>query len=68
MKVSSKAVRKNGKPLKISGVAKYSAPKTGSLVIDHVKALQLILAAETTNTEFTPRIREELPAIVSHWL
>ena len=68
MEVYNEAVSKNRKPIKIDKVVKYSAPKARSLVIDHVKALQLILAAETTNTELTPHIREELPAIVTHWL
>ena len=55
------------KTLKINGFAREATPRTGDLVIDHDKALKLLLAAEA-GTEFAPFIREELPAIVSHWL
>ena len=41
--------------------------KNGALVIDHQEALKTLLAAEVT-TEFPDFIREELPAIISHWL
>jgi DNA (cytosine-5)-methyltransferase 1 len=67
MQVTIEPIRKQGKTLKINGVARYSAPKGNALVIDHQKALQVILASEAS-TEFTPHIREELAAIVSHWL
>jgi DNA (cytosine-5)-methyltransferase 1 len=53
--------------LRVNGVAKFQAPRSGSLVIDHRKALNLILAAEAAGDFDGPR-REELPAIVSHWL
>jgi DNA (cytosine-5)-methyltransferase 1 len=47
--------------------ATKASARPGSLVIPHDKALKLLLAAEAA-TEFAPFIREELPAIVSHWL
>jgi DNA (cytosine-5)-methyltransferase 1 len=47
--------------------AQASPLKSNSFVITHSKALQVILAAEASSL-FTPHIREELPAIVSHWL
>jgi DNA (cytosine-5)-methyltransferase 1 len=53
--------------LRVNGVAKFQAPRSGSLVINHRKALNLILAAEAAGDFDGPR-REELPAIVSHWL
>jgi DNA (cytosine-5)-methyltransferase 1 len=53
--------------LRINGVAKFQAPSNGSLVIDHRQALNLILAAEAVG-DFVGLQREELPAIVSHWL
>ena len=53
--------------LKINGVAKEASPKKGELVISHTDALRVILASEAS-TEFEPFVREELPAIVSHWL
>lgn len=53
--------------LKINGVAKAASPRKGELVISHTDALRLILASEAS-TDFEPFIREELPAIVSHWL
>lgn len=55
------------KTLRINGFAREATARTGDLVIDHDKALKLLLAAEA-GTEFAPFIREELPAIVSHWL
>jgi DNA (cytosine-5)-methyltransferase 1 len=55
------------KTLRINGFAREATPRTGDLVIAHDKALKLLLAAEA-GTEFAPFIREELPAIVSHWL
>ena len=67
MTVSNKAALKKIQSLKINGVADYTAPKRNALVVDHAKALQVVLASEAS-TEFTPHIREELPAIVSHWL
>ena len=67
MQVAIEPVRKKGKALKINGVARYSAPKGNALVVDHAKALQVILASEASS-EFSPNIKEELPAIVSHWL
>ncbi|MGB0414361.1 MAG: DNA cytosine methyltransferase [Coraliomargarita sp.] len=67
MQVAIEPVRKQGKTLKINGVARYTAPKGSALVVDHAKALQIILASESSS-EFKPHIREELPAIVSHWL
>ncbi len=53
--------------LKINGVAKEATPKKGELAISHTDALRVLLASEAS-TEFEPFIREELPAIVSHWL
>lgn len=67
MQVAIEPVLKKNKALKVNGVARYTAPKGNALVIDHAKALQVILASEAS-TEFEPHLREELPAIVSHWL
>ena len=67
MQASIKLAKKSGKTLKINGVAHYSAPKSNALVIDHAKALRVILASEASS-KFSDHIREELPAIVSHWL
>lgn len=67
MQVAIEPVRKKGKALKINGVARYSAPKGNALVVDHAKALQVILASEASS-DFSPNIKEELPAIISHWL
>ena len=67
MQVALKSVLGNSKALKVNGVVRYSAPRGNALVIDHTKALQVILASEAY-TEFSTHIREELPAIVSHWL
>ncbi len=53
--------------LRVNGVAKYQAPLAGSLVINHSKALRLILAAEGWST-LGGLLKDELPAIVSHWL
>lgn len=55
------------KTLRINGSAREATARTGDLVIGHDKALKLLLAAEA-HTEFEPFIREELPAIISHWL
>jgi DNA (cytosine-5)-methyltransferase 1 len=55
------------KTLRINGFAREATPRTGDFVIDHDKALKLLLAAEA-GSDFAPFIREELPAIVSHWL
>ena len=55
------------KALKINGVAVAATPRKGALVISHDEALKTILASEAS-TEFPKIIREELPAIVSHWL
>lgn len=67
MQVAIEPVLKKNKALKVNGVARYTAPKGNALIIDHAKALQVILASEAS-TEFEPHLREELPAIVSHWL
>lgn len=67
MQVSIKPVKKTGKALKINGVAGYSAPTPTALVVNHDEALRIILASEASS-EFSPHIKEELPAIVSHWL
>jgi len=67
MQIAIEPVLKKSKALKVNGVARYAAPKGNALVIDHAKALRVILAAEASS-EFTPQLREELPAIVSHWL
>ncbi|MDA8528347.1 DNA cytosine methyltransferase [Opitutaceae bacterium] len=55
------------KMLKINGVAEAAPLKAGSLIASHDEALKLILAAETAS-DFTSIVRDELPAIVSHWL
>ena len=41
--------------------------KPNRLSIGHEEALKLLLAAEA-HSDFKPHIREELPAIISHWL
>ena len=53
--------------LQINGVAKPASPRNGALVIGHKEALKILLAAEV-HTEFPDFIREELPAIITHWL
>lgn len=53
--------------LRINGVAKMGPEVKGSLLIRFDEALKLILAAEA-GSAFSDHIREELPAIVSHWL
>ena len=53
--------------LRVNGVAKAAAPKKGELVINHDEALDLLLAAEASS-DFEPFVRDELPAIISHWL
>lgn len=55
------------KTLRINGFAKEATPRANDLVISHEKALKLLLSAEA-QTDFPPFVREELPAIVSHWL
>ncbi len=40
---------------------------TTKLEVGHEEALKLLLAVEAS-TQFEPNIREELPAIISHWL
>jgi DNA (cytosine-5)-methyltransferase 1 len=53
--------------LKINGVAKPSSTRNGALVIGHKEALKILLTAEV-HTTFPNFIREELPAIITHWL
>jgi len=53
--------------LKINGIAKAASPPKGALKVHFREALDLILATEAA-TNFSDLIREELPAIVSHWL
>ena len=53
--------------LRVNGVAKFQTPLAGSLVINHREALRLILAAEGWS-DFKGVVKDELPAIVSHWL
>jgi len=53
--------------LRINGVAKPSTPPKGALVVGHEDALKILLASEAT-TDFPEFVREELPAIISHWL
>lgn len=53
--------------LKINGIAKAATPPKSGLVIAHDEALKLLLASEAS-TDFPAFIREELPAIISHWL
>lgn len=54
--------------LRINGVAKFQAPRNGSLVIGHRQALTLIRSAEEAYGHLEGIAKEELPAIVSHWL
>jgi DNA (cytosine-5)-methyltransferase 1 len=49
-----------------AGSGKTVSGKGGS--IDYREALDLILTAESGNSDLTEHQREELPAIVSHWL
>jgi len=53
--------------LRINGVAKFQAPRNGSLVINHREAFDLIRVHEA-EAKFDDVRREELPAIISHWL
>ena len=53
--------------LRINGVAKFQAPRHGSLVINHREALDLIRVHEA-ESKLDSLPREELPAIISHWL
>jgi DNA (cytosine-5)-methyltransferase 1 len=53
--------------LRVNGVVKFQTPLAGCLVINHREALRLILAAEGW-TNFEGVVKDELPAIVSHWL
>ena len=54
--------------LRVNGAAKFQAPLEGSLVINHQEAFALICAAEETYSQHTGVVKEELQAIVSHWL
>jgi DNA (cytosine-5)-methyltransferase 1 len=54
--------------LRINGVAKYQLPRSGSLVVDHLEALRQILSAEDAFGDLDGLVKDELPAIVSHWL
>ena len=54
---------RRGRP---AGSGRAAAGKGGS--IGYREALDLILAAENGNEDLTEHQREELPAIVSHWL
>ncbi|WP_244648104.1 MULTISPECIES: DNA cytosine methyltransferase [unclassified Lentimonas] len=65
-----KKATKHPKPVYIdfSPVVNATEPKTkGALKIQHKTALKLLLTIEST-TVFDAHIREELPAIISHWL
>lgn len=53
--------------LKLQRVVRYTEPKGDALVIDHADALRFILASEASS-DFNPHVRQELPAIISHWL
>jgi DNA (cytosine-5)-methyltransferase 1 len=53
--------------LRVNGVAKFQTPFAGSLVINHREAYRLILATEGWS-DFKGVVKDELPAIVSHWL
>jgi DNA (cytosine-5)-methyltransferase 1 len=53
--------------LRVNGVAKFQAPRNGSLVINHREAFDLIRVHEA-ESRFDDVHREELPAIISHWL
>ncbi|QXD25381.1 DNA cytosine methyltransferase [Opitutia bacterium ISCC 51] len=55
------------KTMRVNGKVTFQAPSKGSLIINFKEALSLILATESA-TEFDIHVREELPAIVSHWL
>ena len=54
---------RRGRP---AGSGRTAAGKVGS--IDFREALNLILTAESGNKDLTEHQKEELPAIVSHWL
>ncbi|WP_244651406.1 MULTISPECIES: DNA cytosine methyltransferase [unclassified Lentimonas] len=55
------------KLLKVNGVAKFSAPKAGALIINQDTALRLLLTLEST-TEHAPELRNALPTIIADWL
>lgn len=55
------------KALKINGSVKRSTSSENALVINHEEALRVLLAAEVT-AEFSDAVREEMPAIITHWL
>lgn len=61
-----------GKPrsntLKINGVAKSAKATKGSLVVGFREATRLILSAEEADESIPSPVRDELPAIVTHWL
>ncbi len=53
--------------LRVNGVTQFQAPLAGSLVINHREALRLILEAEG-GSDIKGVLKDELPAVVSHWL
>jgi hypothetical protein len=53
--------------LRVNGVAKFQTPFAGSLVINHRDAYRLILVTEGWS-DLKGVVKDELPAIVSHWL
>jgi DNA (cytosine-5)-methyltransferase 1 len=58
----------NKKTLRINGVARFEKPSAGSLVIDHLEAMKVILAAESVTPTIEEPHRGEAAAMVSHWL
>ncbi len=65
--VAASATSPERRTLRINGVAKFQAPRDGSLVINYREAFDLIRAHEA-KSKFEPVRREEMPAIISHWL
>lgn len=53
--------------LRINGSTKMAGSPKGGLTIGYREAIRLLLAAEAAS-EFPDFVREELPAIISHWL
>ncbi len=67
-KISRSSTPSERLTLRINGVAKFQAPRNGSLVIDHREAFRQILSAEDAFGDVSGLAKDELPAIVSHWL
>ena len=58
----------SSRTLKINGVAKSANAGKGSLVVGFREATRLILSAEEADESIPAPVRDELPAIVTHWL